>query len=80
MALQSHCVVIERGDVGLAARQSGGHVTGLAVCANTVVAVDIGRIRHRFLQVTHVHTNRTQVIFLMSFLSLQRHKLVAISV
>lgn len=66
MALQRHGVVVERGDVGLAARQAGGHVAGLAVCAHTVVAVDVWGIQHRFLQGshTHTHTGGTQVILL----------------
>lgn len=52
VAVQSHGIVVERGDVGLAARQADGHVTGTAVRTHTVVAVDVRGIRHRFL-----HTN-----------------------
>lgn len=57
MALQSHGVVVERGDVGQAARQAGGHVAGPTICAHTVVAVDVGGIRYRSLQVTN-NTNK----------------------
>lgn len=56
VALQSQRVVVERGDVGLAARQPGGHVAGLTVCTHAVVAVDVGGVRHRFLQGSHTHT------------------------
>lgn len=56
MAVQSHGIVVERGDVGLAARQAGGHVTGATVRAHTVVPVDVGGIWHRFLQGSHPHT------------------------
>lgn len=58
VALQSQGIVVERGDVGLAARQAGGHVAGLTVCTHTVVAVDVGGIQHRFLQGSHTHTHR----------------------
>lgn len=63
VAVQSHGIVVERGDAGLAARQTGGHVAGTAVRTHTVVAVDVGGVRHRFLQGshTHTHTGATQV-------------------
>lgn len=64
MALQSQGIVVERGDVGLAARQAGSHVAGLTVCTHTVVAVDIRGIQHRFLQGSHTHTVGTQITFL----------------
>ena len=50
MAVQSHGVVVERGDVGLAARQAGRHVAGTTVGAHAVVAVDVGGVRDGFLQ------------------------------
>lgn len=56
MALQSHGIVVERGDVGLAARQTRRHVADLTVRAHTVVAVDVGGVWHGFLQQTHTHT------------------------
>lgn len=55
VALQGHRVVVEGGDVGLAARQAHGHVTHLAVGAHAVVAVDVGRVRHGFLKGTDTH-------------------------
>lgn len=56
VALQGHGVVVKGGNAWLAARQAGGHVAGVAVRAHTVVAVDVGGIRHRFLQGSHTHT------------------------
>lgn len=55
VAVQSHGVVVERGDVGLAARQAGGHVAGTTVRTHAVVSLDVGGIWHRFLQYTHTH-------------------------
>lgn len=57
VALQGHRVVVEGGDVGLAARQAHRHVTHLAVRAHAVVPVDVGRVRHGFLQGPHTHTH-----------------------
>lgn len=51
--------MVERRDRGQATRQAGGHVTAQAVRANTVVAVDIGGVRHRLLQVSHTHMRDT---------------------
>lgn len=56
VALHSHGVVVERWHAWQAARQAGHHVTTLAVRANTVVAVDVGGLRHGFLQVLQTHT------------------------
>ena len=53
VALQSHRVVVQRGDVGPAARQAGRHVAGPAVRADAVVALDVRRVGHRFLQGSH---------------------------
>ena len=57
VALQRHRVVVEGGDVGLAARQAHRHVTHLAVRAHAVVPVDEGRVRHGFLKGTRTHTH-----------------------
>lgn len=56
MALQSHGIVVERGDVRLAAGQPGGHVATAVVRAHTVVTVDVGGFWYRFLQGSHTHT------------------------
>lgn len=50
MAVQGHWIVVERRDVGLAARQPGGHVTYTAVRAYTVMPLDVRRFRHWFLK------------------------------
>lgn len=60
VAVQSHGVVVERGDVGLATRQPGRHVAGAAVSAHTVVSLDVGGIRHWFLQGPHTHKHRSK--------------------
>ena len=58
VALQSHGIVVERRDVGQAAGQPHRHVAGLTVGAHTVVAVNVGGVRHRFLQKsTRTHRN-----------------------
>lgn len=59
MTLHSHGVVVERRHAWQAARQAGRHVTALAVRADTVVAVDVGGVRHGFLQVSHTHMQNT---------------------
>lgn len=60
VALQSHGIVVERGDVRLAAGQPGGHVATAVVRAHTVVTVDVGGFWYRLLQGshTHIHTQR----------------------
>lgn len=50
VALQSHWVVVERGDVGQAARQPGRHVSDAAVGADAVVSVDVRGLDYRSLQ------------------------------
>lgn len=55
MAPQGHGVVVQGGDVGLAARQAHRHVTHLAVGAHAMVAVDVGRVWHGFLKGTDTH-------------------------
>lgn len=58
VAVQSHGIVEERGNVGLAARQPGGHVTGTTVRTHTVVSVDEGRIWNRFLSESNTYTHK----------------------
>lgn len=55
VAVQGHGVVVERGDVGLAARQAGGHVAGTTVRTHAVMSVDVGGIWHRFLWGSDTH-------------------------
>lgn len=62
VTLHSHGVVVERRHAWQAARQAGRHVTALAVRADAVVAVDVGGVRHGFLQVSHTRAGRTQVM------------------
>lgn len=57
VALHGHRVVVEGGDVGLAARQAHRHLTHLAVRAHAVVPVDVGRVRHGSLKDAHTHTH-----------------------
>lgn len=57
VALHGHRVVVERRHARQAARQTGRHVTTLVVRANAVVAVNVGGVRHGFLQVSQTHTS-----------------------
>lgn len=58
MAVQSHGIVVERGDVGLAARQAGSHVADTTVGTHAMVSMDVRGIRHRLLQGSHTHKHR----------------------
>ena len=68
VAVQSHGVMVEGGDVGLAPRQAGRHLAGPIVRTHSVVTVDVGRIQYRFLQGSH-----TQVATLLSINCFTRH-------
>lgn len=57
VTLHGHRVVVEGRHVGLAARQAHRHVTHLAVRAHAVLPVDVRRVRHGFLDGTHIHTH-----------------------
>lgn len=61
VALQSHRVVVQGRHVGLAAWQPGRHVAGPTVRTDAVVALDVGRVGHRFLQGSHRWTQVTEL-------------------
>lgn len=49
VAVQRHGVMVQGGDIGLAAWQAGRHVSDAAVGAHAVVPVDVGGLGDRLL-------------------------------